>query len=85
MGFFLATTDRGSGRVDVLEAVLGVFWKNPSKVFWFFMFWVFEVDFFKAGVGVAGNGAAARALSLAMLAGVEQLKIKSVDPMLWCT
>jgi hypothetical protein len=67
MGFFLATADRDSGRSDALEAVLGVFWKNPSKVFWFFMFWVLELDFFKAGVGVAGMAAAARALSLAML------------------
>jgi hypothetical protein len=63
---FGAAEDR-SGSVKGVEAVFGVLWKKPWRVFWFFMFWVPEVGFLRAGVEATGVEAKADGVPFAML------------------
>jgi hypothetical protein len=58
--------DAGSAFRVAVDGVAGEdFWKKPRMDLWFFMFWVLDVDRFKAGVAAAGEDAAPLPLAIA--------------------
>jgi hypothetical protein len=73
--FLRETEVGGCGSEEVLEPVWGVLGKNPNNVFWFFMFWVLEVDFFKAGAGVSGSCATLAVLPFAILQLYDEVRV----------
>ena len=62
-----------------MESALGVLWKKPWSVFWLFIFWVFEVDFLRAGVEGVGVETEAEEPAFAMLTQGPPARVREVS------